>query len=427
MAKKKNKTRSRPPTASLVRMLSTLPAELVHQILDDLTIYNILLLAAHSNPSLDDRIYSYLVYRKFIEGQHDFLCLKEYFEVYSEIHTLLGLQKNPTTSPLATSLSTQRVPPLVLNQYMRDQIFTRLRASVPFLSLLEPFAQRKLNIATSYTTSSELRAYWHDIREAQEHLNSTKAAQLRRTADILETYPDLVYQASDTRKAVVANVGHLVRRLRAEAEKTSRSNVLRVIKYTIKGLPSAWLFCPNLVPIVPLDRTLELFLKGMREYPPSPDDLASASNLPLMGAGIEDGMKLLQLDSGKNAKPELPQLSPFSVSSAPKTEQPFHKYPTPVLRDICIAIKGFAYVFMPPAVQSISPVVNVSRTPPSSAAEPHYRGAFSLLDRYQDNLDTSTISRLKAVKGTPHDEREFEWLEAFLRCCRYLEQLGMEV
>ncbi|OJD26261.1 hypothetical protein ACJ73_02363 [Blastomyces percursus] len=427
MAKKK--TASRPRIASLVRMMSTLPFELVHQILDDLTIYNILLLASHSSPSLDDRIYSYLVYRELIEGQHDFLPLREYFEVYSEIFAVLGLQKCPPTSPLATSLSTRRVPPRILNQYMHDEIFTRLRTSIPFISLLKPFTQSKLNIVTSYTTNSELRAYWQDISEAEKHLNSAKAAQLRRIADILETHPDLVYQASDTRKVPIANASHLVRRLRTEAEKTSRSNVLRPNKYSTRGLPSAWLFWPNFVPIVPLDSTLKLFLKGMRKYPPSPDELASASNLLRMDARINDGMKLLELDSEKYAKPKLPPLSPFSASSAPETKQPYHKYPTPVLRDLCIAIKGFAYVYMPPAVWSISPVVNVSRTqhtPPSSTAETRYRHGFSLLDNYQDKLDTSTISQLKAVKGTPHDEREFEWLETFLRCCRHLAQLGME-
>ncbi|PGH05185.1 hypothetical protein GX51_03084 [Blastomyces parvus] len=430
MAKKKKQKPSRPPIARLVQTMSTIPPELVHQILDDLTIYYILLLASHNNPSLDDRIYSYLEYRKLIEGQHDFLSLKEYFELYSEIHTFLELQKCPTTSPLATSLSPQKVSPQALNKYMHKKIFTQLRFFVPFLSVFQPFVERRLNIVTSYAASSELRVYWQDIKMAQEHLSSTKAAQLRRIADILEAYPVLVYQASDTRKAPVANVNHLVRRFRTEAEKSSRKIALRVHQYSVRGLPSAWLFWPNLVPIVPLDRALKLFIKGMREYPPSPDDLASASNLPRIGGGIEDKMKSLHLDSEKYVKPQLPPLSPFSTSSAPKAEQPYHKYPTPILKDICIAIEGFEYVYMPPAVWSISPAVNVSRTqyiPPSSAAKQHSGRGFGLLDSYQDSLDTSIISRLKRIKGTPHDEREFEWLEAFLRCCRYLEQVGMEV
>ncbi|PGH36791.1 hypothetical protein GX50_00451 [[Emmonsia] crescens] len=422
MAKKK--------TASLVQTMSTIPAELVHQILDDLTIYNILLLASHNNLSLDDRIYSFLVYRKVIERLFDFLTLKKYFKVYSEIHTLLALQKCPSTSPLALGLSTQLPLLASLNQYMHHDIFTRLRVSDPFISLLKPFAQKELNTSTYHTTIPGLEGYWQAIKDAQGRLNSTKSAQLRRIADILETYPDFVYQASDIRKAPVANVGHVVRRFRIEAKKASRANVLRTNKYSVKGLPSAWLFWPNLVPIVPLDMTLELFFNGMQEYPPSPDELASASNLPWVDDEIESGLRLFQLYSGKDVTPGFPTLPPISTSTSAKVTHPYHRYAKPILQDICTTIKGFMYVYMPPAVRGISAIVKVRRTkctPSASAVEPCISGGLLLLRTYQDSIDTSTISRLKAVKGTPHDEREFEWLEAFLRCCRYLEKLGVKV
>ncbi|KKZ64862.1 hypothetical protein EMCG_09239 [[Emmonsia] crescens] len=417
-------------TARLVQTMSTIPAELVHQILDDLTIYNILLLASHDNLSLNDRIYSFLVYRKLIERLSDFLTLKKYFKIYSEIHTLLALQKCPSTSPLALGLSTQLPLLASLNQYMHHGIFIRLRVSDPFISLLKPFTQKEINTSTYHTTIPGLEGYWQAVIDAQGRLNSTKSAQLRRIADILETYPDFVYQASDIRKAPVANVGHVVRRFRIEAEKTSRANVLRTNKYSVKGLPSAWLFWPNLVPIVPLDMTLELFFNGMQEYPPSPDELASASNLPWVDNEIESGLRLFQLYSGKDVTPGFPRLPPTSTSTSAKATHPYHRYAKPILQDICTTIKGFMYVYMPPAVRGISAIVKVRRTqctPSASAVEPCISGGLLLLKTYQDSIDTSTISRLKAVKGTPHDEREFEWLEALLRCCRYLEQLGVKV
>lgn len=51
-------------------------------------------------------------------------------------------------------------------------------------------------------------------------------------------------------------------------------------------------------------------------------------------------------------------------------------------------------------------------------------GGLSLLDSYQGSLGMNAISRLKGVKGSPHNEMEFEWLEAFLWCMPISETIG---
>ncbi|OJD14622.1 hypothetical protein AJ78_05052 [Emergomyces pasteurianus Ep9510] len=422
--------RVRRPTASVVRMMTTIPLELVHQILEDLTICNILLLTSHNNPVLDERIFSYLIYKTLLETQGEFSTLKTYFEVYCDIHTSIGLPKCPSTSPLATSISTREPRLEYLMRYMRSEIFNLLKVSATSLSVLEPFTNRKLNNVTPFGSISDTQCYWHTLRDVHGQLNGIKARQVRRIADIFETYPDLVYQTSDPRKVPVANVGHIVRRLRIDAEKTSRARVLRTRSYAV-NLPSAWLFWPNLLPVMPLDKAMKLFVTGMQEYPPSLVELESASNLPQVDNELEDRMRLLSLNSKMDDEVELPTRTRiYPSASSSNAARPNHRYPKSNLQDIYTTIKGLAYVYMPPAVRDISATVNLPRTrdtPSSSPSAARFPGGFSLLDSYQDILDTSTISRLKGARGIPHDERELEWLEALLRCCRYLEQLGVEV
>ncbi|ODH49760.1 hypothetical protein GX48_04138 [Paracoccidioides brasiliensis] len=427
----KNST-SRPSARLIQPLSSTIPTELFHQILDDLTIYHILALAAHDDPYLNQRIFSFLVYRKLLATQEDFLTLNRYFKVYTDIYNLLQLPKSPVTSPLATSISTQHEPFLgPLKEYLHQEVFARLSVSTQFFSLLEPFAQNKLKISTHFVTASGLQGFWRAVLYAQERLNGTKAAQLRRMADIFETYPDLVCKATENRQTQVKNVGHIVRRLRTDAEKTSRATVLRMRKYQVKGLPSAWLFWPKLVPIVPLNRTLNLFIKGMEEFPPSPNELMSSHKLTRDNNDIVEAMGLLHINYGKQNETSSEKLPPDSKSTSSTTAYSYHKYPTPIIQDICTTIKRFANVYMPPAVRDIYPVINVPRikyTPyfASLTARLSFPGGWLEQNVIQNDMNQRTISQLKAVKGTPHDEKEFEWLEALLNCCRYFEKLGLD-
>ncbi|PGH06433.1 hypothetical protein AJ79_06523 [Helicocarpus griseus UAMH5409] len=434
MAKKRSRNEKQGASANLpvAQSLSEIPTELVHQVLEDLTIYNILVLASHNIPQLDDRIFSFLIHKRLLEHkreEEDFSILKRYFRVYREIFTSLGLPKASTTSPLSTGISTQ-VDSLcdAVRWYLHLEILGKLRVSARFAPLLKSFAQSDLEVPNRFSTPGGIESYWGEIKDVQKRLNDTKAAQLRRMAEIFKTYPDLLCRTTDKRQVVLKNVDHVVRRFQVEAEKTAGALVLRRSQYGPKSLPSSYMFWPNLFPIAPLNKTLKLFLKGIGEFPPLLGQLASTSYTPGSEKRVEEALSLLQISSGT-----LDNELDFSTITPSKPTAPYHDYPPQTLQDIRTAIEGLEYVYMPPAVRAILADARVPRTKytlysvlPPNEHQPHFAMPDAVLRR-NASRDDRVLKQLEALKGTPHDEREFTWLESFLRCCRYLQELGVNV
>ncbi|KAK2800963.1 hypothetical protein FQN50_007938 [Emmonsiellopsis sp. PD_5] len=203
---------------------------------------------------------------------------------------------------------------------------------------------------------------------------------------------------------------------------------------------------------------------------------------------MQNVLSSLKLNDGErgdvvHAHSESPTSSP-SISHHPDTAtgSRYHEYPGPILRDLYTAIKGLKYVYLPEALKTIpetisQPTATATATPGPCDPLPHRCGHSSCVRKptpqlpqpapqpfkipriprthntpysaspsnhkpgiatkrpcfvVPDRLNelTSHPSRevtreLVAIRGTPHDEREFDWLEAFLRCCRYLEGLGV--
>ncbi|KAK2783483.1 hypothetical protein FQN52_009603 [Onygenales sp. PD_12] len=477
-----------PSPESQARTLSSLPAAQVLDTIHDLTLYHLLQLSSCNNPQLDPHILAHLTRYgapQETPNHKGFEVIKRYFNLYCTIYNLLQLPKSPNISPLSTSLSlTHNTNPInLIKVHLHKKIFLHLGISVEYAALLTPFANAPLAVTDNFLTLNGLEAHWRAVKDAQHKFNSVKAGQLKRMADIFETYPDLVRPARDPRRTLPPggrNVGHLVSGLRLEAEKIMRDHPLRP-RYNIKALRAPSLFWPNMVQVVPVEKCLRVFVNGVEKFPPELGEIVAACkglNKDEEDDDMQTVLSSLKLNDGE--RDDVVQAhSDSSTSQHPDTAtvNQYHRYPDPILRDLYTAIKGLKYVYLPAALKTIPDTITqltlnptpgprgpvpgyaaYRRHPPPQTPQPApqpfkvpliarthntpysaspfnekpgittKRPCFVVpyrLDELTSHQSREVNRALTAIRGTPHDEREFDWLEAFLRCCRYFEGLGV--
>lgn len=93
---------------------------------------------------------------------------------------------------------------------------------------------------------------WNQLLAAERSINSAKAAQLNRTADIFERHPTLLKRLSDPSQLARENAGHIVSWFKTQAEKARQTRWLnRAERFKAKhGLRHSHL------PILPFDSYL---------------------------------------------------------------------------------------------------------------------------------------------------------------------------
>jgi hypothetical protein len=400
---------SRPPPLWM-RHLSNTPPEIVHQILTDLPLIKIFQILSHKIPFLENCILSHLQLKKLFTSRtalHSTLnCFTLYLEVCAYITrspskvfpSLLArnfsqLAEQDITNPAPWELGTRVWPWWQRNRQihlddlrkqMLDVITSTLDLSSLALELLAPHnaAPYSLVLLNLGEDVEYLRTRWNWVREAKRKLNESKARQLNLAADLYCQYPGklmLKKPLDPSQDGPRPNVRHIENYLRQRAK--------RVLADRKFNGPFRGKCCPgiDLIELIPYDRYLKSFLDTL-------------SRFPVDHVGVEGRLKGLFIDEGK----------------ATKKPAPF-QYPENIAADIERVLDGLMYVY------TQHPLM-VPRVQLPSAESADDEPVFCVQTRPHSLYLAPNLHRCLARKVMLHDEREYEWLKAFLAVVDWMEK-----
>ena len=222
---------------------------------------------------------------------------------------------------------------------------------------------------------------WDKLHGAERNFVNFKSTQLYRLADLLESNPEMIKLATDPSQKPRKSVQHCVMGIRYRAKKASK---VRYLSGDDKG--SAYLRFVQFA-LVPFDRDINTLLRAI---------------------GTETYIRAVS-DRGEN------NVDGNSDPSAAQRDG--------LMKDLTNILAGLSHYSTKPYVEwSMPRLSRVSQTtnkgdegkkmiffwPPS----PHF-------ERYNNPEKISHVGFDKVA--SPHAEEEFEWLESYLRTCKWLK------
>ncbi|KAL2219547.1 hypothetical protein M432DRAFT_358318 [Thermoascus aurantiacus ATCC 26904] len=177
----------------IVQGLAGIPPEIAHQILDDLTLSDILKLACYDIPYINDCIMSHPACGKFFANSSEaFILTRDYFRLYRELQVIRCEKTVPLDSFLAASLSWASFDCGEVQRWMHTRIFRTLDLTRDQVDLLCPYAPPQSGPLTMVWDSSTLSALQNRreiIRSAQADLNRIKIQSTRTRSQPLGGKP----------------------------------------------------------------------------------------------------------------------------------------------------------------------------------------------------------------------------------------------
>lgn len=375
---------------TVAHKLSTLPPELVHEVLSDLPLSKILeLISAHQVPYLDTCVLTHIHLGKIFTSEDSLRTIKQYFTLYL---SLCQHRHGRNSSPNPNIPYLQRdAYSFILNHDAAgwgDAILAQVKAfTLPlldaytaYLPALSRFSTEPIPDRQHWDVSDpvSLSNIWEVIEGAETSLNAVKSKQLLQVAEILAKYPGMLRSYRDSSQE---SRRHSLQHRIDEFERAGRA---------MKGpqvlgclfVSRSW-FSQHRLPLVPYDRYLVTFLKVLEKFP-------------------------LQLDPKKVPK---------------------YVYPSEIVKAITIAIQGMATINTKESVEGGSysdrPIMRTKYTSYSARDFKKPGGLYQpRFTDYRDDIDIETIPLTENDKVLPLEEREFEWLVAFLESCRFMREMS---
>jgi hypothetical protein len=399
-------TNPRPPPLWL-RHLSNTPPEIVHQILSDLPLIKILQILTYKIPFLENCILTHLQLKKLFTSRAALDETLNCFTLYLSICNYTNRSPSKTFPSLLARNFSQHAEQDIANpapwdlgnrtwlwrhhnrqidlddlkKQMLDVITETLDLSPLALELLSPhnatpYSLILLNLGDDV---EYLRTRWNWIKEAKTKLNESKARQLNLAADLYCQYPGklmLKKPLDPSQDGPRPNFRHVENYLRQRAK--------RVLSDRKFNGPFHGKCCPSidLIELIPYDWYLKSFLDTLERFP----------------VGVEGKLKSLFIHEEGTKKPE-----PF-------------QYPENIAADIEIVLAGLMYVYtqyplMVPRVQL-----------PSAESVIKEESVFCVQTKPHSLYLAPNLHRCLARKVMLHDEREYEWLQAFLAVVDWMEK-----
>lgn len=475
----------------LLNNLSTLPTEIVHEILNDLQVCDLLDLITSSGPTPDaltifiSRIYSHLHFgRVFQPGNLEELSGYASIYLYAQFGPLkdvasLAARKNKLLSKYYTyeEMRAAIIAPLLRvfenvekrlffprqNHWAREPKFPNSKAAYVFASYASQPGKHSIEIF-GLATAAEMATLWDCIAVSCKQVRAAKSRQLRRAAELLEQYPQMLCQTIlDSQESRTASaVKQRLQQLRETADKVDTQTFHGPTWANVGAVSTkfygSWFFRQQRFPWVPFDKYLRMMMKILHRFPaveaPNPDQLVLAEEMrpakPVSSA-------LSYAAATKSGPP--PRPSEFALASTQKAlstltiETPKHIYPPQILALINTITAGLKGVYPRPRAQHEPLLTTLShlrnghrnrckvvetaygteeqdrlvrilhgRKTYKEWAHPNFVG----LPKF-DNLTFVRDSEPEkvALESMPFDERELEWLDAFCRVCAYFLRTGV--
>ncbi|KAE8140276.1 hypothetical protein BDV38DRAFT_28158 [Aspergillus pseudotamarii] len=248
------------PTQTLNKIITsfaTLPREVAHQILNDIRIWDILRLICYNDAHINTDILTHPSLGRIVHYDAEILEeVRKTADLYRTVCTAHNLTAAPLSSPLALNTQTFQSDYKEITNYMHHRIIEELYLESWQRAVLAHYTA--LPAVWDSSTIHGLEARWTAIQDAQMKLNTRKASQLRKAADLLETNSDIVKKMIDPSQTRRKNIPHIVQRLRRTEKQMQWQSLLRGGR--LKGM--SW-FAYELFAVVPFDRALGVVLRGL--------------------------------------------------------------------------------------------------------------------------------------------------------------------
>ncbi|KAG6820758.1 hypothetical protein H0H93_012022 [Arthromyces matolae] len=364
---------------AVARNLSSLPPEVLHNVLDDIPFLRILeIITLYDLPYIEQCVLSHVRYGQLFRTSESLSTLKQYLSLYVYISQRLRCTRKPILLP-------GKGPDLF------DKILATVQAAIfqflkPFDLYTQALSQYCPSIAAGMPDISDhaaLHEYWKSLNVAEDCLNQIKASQLERLAQLYIQYPGMLKRRLDTsQESRRMTEQHQIEALRLHAAKMLKAQILGN-KFIAKTI-----FAELRFPVIPYDRHLKMFLRILHKFP-LPDALPSAEE-------------------------------PHPVK--------YYTWPENVISDITTVTEGLAYVYPKASAKgNYGPILRTMYTcysdkdfaKASGKNQPQFVGGIHITAKKKEHLHYFDPND----NILPLEEREFEWIEAFLRTCAYMRQM----
>ncbi|KAG6817610.1 hypothetical protein H0H87_006238 [Tephrocybe sp. NHM501043] len=387
---------------AVAEKLTTLSPEILHKVLDDLPLLKILeVISIHDLPYVESCILSHFHYSQIFRTPQSLSKLKQYFTLYVELcqrrqgrHSS-GNPEIATFTQDAIRLVNQKKNVLDYSEKLlakvKLEVLSLLKVYEPYMNALSHYSEPSHSIASGVPDVSDpvaLRHFWLSLDKAEGNLNLAKSAQLLRIARLYAEYPGTLRSRLDTsQESRILSDQHCIKELQIRARRMSKPQILR------GHFVANAVFAEQRFPVTPYDRHLKTFLRILEKFP--------VDNLSL------------------------------SLSIATGRRRPIRPYPWPteVANDVKRVVEGLAYVY-PKATATGGDYPPVLRTKNTRFSDKEYSISSGLRQPcFSGGLDSESQKQRRlpfyvdSDNILPLEEREFEWLEAFLRGCRYMGKM----
>ncbi|KIK02765.1 hypothetical protein K443DRAFT_131735 [Laccaria amethystina LaAM-08-1] len=256
--------------SSVAGRLPKLPRELVHKILDDISLVKVLeLVSSHDIPYIDECVSTHFHLRQLLPP--DVLPeAKSYFLLYNTLCERRRRQPLPNLPQLAHDAQvllqakpSRRVDIIAI---IKVEILKDLEAYAPFFPYSVTWLWDLFNV----------------IDASEKKLNAVKSDQLKRMAELMVEYPGMLRDYQDPSQEQRRNADHTIAKLLLLSERIKRPQMLS------GKFVGRYIFIQHNFHLVPYDRYLGAFLKVLDRFPSEDDALTEESIADQESKNIKD-------------------------------------------------------------------------------------------------------------------------------------------
>ena len=390
--------------------------EIVHQILDDTPVLQILEIVACNNDFLNRCLFAHMYYGKLFSNEEDLITVRQLFVLWKDIvltckHRKSGhkqrccgsyyentavpnyrssLKQTYASSP-TQNLLTRRSLRALLEAYVAGSLVLK-EYHIVTLQSMDPYGPAFPSIghkdAPLVDKLNGYKARWLWMKSHQQALNDRKSYQLNRLAAIVEKYPHMIKRSKDPGEGARPNYRHISNSLRYYATYVQEDRIFANptndshggAYWTPPRIHGKFLFRDELLPFVPIKKYLDLYKK-----------MAVKTNEPTADSA-----------DGQAKENQIPTAANSAGSHTVSLE---------------VSLKGLTLSASakPPGIYSLP-------TEPPKRVEQHFS---SRLWKYYDisQRHKEVIADIPIVRNMyAHDEAQIDWLEGILEACAGLEE-----
>ena len=363
--------------------LAKLPAELAHQIICDLKVWDVLKILWYDDPKLNAIVLSHPQCCNLLgEDEETFSQTRQMVKSYFEMYVKAGLPfKPPEDGHLSWGVDLLLAHKLdkpardIMMKELREPIQSFLHTQIYAMDL-DRYVDRSAfphGMPKLYTcnTVQALGECMDTVLHAKKTLFKQSSDQLQWAASLMEQNPDLLKRTLDPEQKQRPNTAHIVSRMRHTADHCRKCDV--------KCFITTEYFAFYFFPVIPFDTALAKLLWWMEKY------------------GLTDSNRMER-----------------------------HAHPPSIEQHANIVMEGMTYFFtdIPPTKRSVANdkgdvlrTVHTSYPETESATQELFFAVHKIASAQEFRLPVRELSR------EPNDKREQAWLASFVDLYRYLEML----